>query len=173
VGVREGEQRRNSGNLDQTILHYVNGETELLSNQLAAGLLARSWAHTFPEQTRSERRLTWKGYHLTAGWLWVGAGVLVLAFGVGLLSRGARACGSLNFCGDTTERTRINWRPVSGGEVALLRLRHERDVSPAPLQTRPSPISKHMKCSFCGSRKINTKPQLYPGGVEAMRRGRT
>jgi hypothetical protein len=117
----------------------VNGETELLSNQLAAGLLARSWAHTFPEQTRSERRLTWKGYHLTAGWLWVGAGVLVLAFGVGLLSRGARACGSLNFCGDTTERTRINWRPVSGGEVALLRLRHERDVSPAPLQTRPSP----------------------------------
>jgi hypothetical protein len=28
-----------SGSLGQTILHYVNGETELLSNQQAAGLL--------------------------------------------------------------------------------------------------------------------------------------
>jgi len=33
-------------------------------------------------------------------------------------------------------------------------------------------IGKHMKCSACGSRKINTKPELYPGGVEAMRKRR-
>jgi hypothetical protein len=30
-------------------------------------------------------------------------------------------------------------------------------------------IAKHMKCSVCGSRKINTKPELYPGGIAAMR----
>jgi hypothetical protein len=26
-----------------------------------------------------------------------------------------------------------------------------------------------MKCSACGSRKITTRPELYPGGIEAMR----
>ena len=53
---------------------------------------------------------------------------------------------------------------------------HERDVNPAmvplPAETPVPTIGKHMKCSVCGSRKINTKPGLYPGGVEAMRRGR-
>ena len=53
---------------------------------------------------------------------------------------------------------------------------HERDVNPAtvplPAKTPVPAVGKHMKCSACGSRKINTKPELYPGGVEAMRGGR-
>ena len=53
---------------------------------------------------------------------------------------------------------------------------HERDVNPAmvplPAETPVPEVSKDMKCAKCGSRKINTKPELYPGGVEAMRRGR-
>jgi hypothetical protein len=52
----------------------------------------------------------------------------------------------------------------------------ERDLNPAtvplPADTPVPEVSKHMKCSVCGSRKINTKPQLYPGGVKAMRMGR-
>ena len=44
---------------------------------------------------------------------------------------------------------------------------HERDVDPAALPLSwdtPVPfIATHMKCSACGSRKINTKPELYPG----------
>ena len=52
---------------------------------------------------------------------------------------------------------------------------HERDVNPAtvplPAETPVPAIGKHMKCSACGSRKINTKPELYPGGAKAMRRG--
>jgi len=27
-----------------------------------------------------------------------------------------------------------------------------------------------MKCSACGSRKIDARPELYPGGVVAMRK---
>ena len=53
---------------------------------------------------------------------------------------------------------------------------HERDVNPAtlplPADTPVPEVGKHMKCSKCGSRKINTKPELYPGGVAAMRGGR-
>ena len=53
---------------------------------------------------------------------------------------------------------------------------HERDVNPAtvppPAETPVPEIGKHMKCSLCGSRKIDTKPELYPGGVTAMRRAR-
>jgi hypothetical protein len=41
----------------------------------------------------------------------------------------------------------------------------ERDVSPKTVPLPPAvpvpEISKHMKCSVCGSRKINTKPELY------------
>ena len=41
---------------------------------------------------------------------------------------------------------------------------HERDVSPAtvplPAKTPVPEVGKHMKCSVCGSRKINTKPEL-------------
>ena len=47
---------------------------------------------------------------------------------------------------------------------------HERDVNPAmvplPAETPVPEVGKHMKCSVCGSRKINTKPELYPGGVQ-------
>jgi hypothetical protein len=50
---------------------------------------------------------------------------------------------------------------------------HERDVTPAtvplPHKIAVADVGKHMKCSKCGSRKINTKPELYPGGVAAMR----
>jgi hypothetical protein len=50
---------------------------------------------------------------------------------------------------------------------------HERDVNPAtvplPAATPVPDVGKHMKCSICGSRKIDTKPELYPGGVAAMR----
>ena len=50
---------------------------------------------------------------------------------------------------------------------------HERDVTPAtvplPHDTPVCDIGKHMKCSACGSRKISTAPEQYPGGVIAMR----
>ena len=53
---------------------------------------------------------------------------------------------------------------------------HEGDVNPAtlplPAKTPVPEVGKHMKRSVCGSRKINTKPELYPGRVEAMRRAR-
>ncbi len=48
---------------------------------------------------------------------------------------------------------------------------HERDVDPAALplswNTPVSLIGTHMKCSVCGSRKMNAKPELYPDGVAA------
>lgn len=50
---------------------------------------------------------------------------------------------------------------------------HERDVTPGavplPADTPVPDVAKRMKCSKCGSRKINSKPQLYPGGVAGMR----
>jgi hypothetical protein len=50
---------------------------------------------------------------------------------------------------------------------------HERDLNPAtvPLhRNTPVPdVAKHMKCSNCGSRKITTGPELYPGGIHAIR----
>ena len=30
-------------------------------------------------------------------------------------------------------------------------------------------IGKRMKCSACGSRKVHTAPELYLGGIQAMR----
>ena len=49
----------------------------------------------------------------------------------------------------------------------------ERNVTPStvplPPETPVPDVRKHMKCSACGSRKINTKPELYPGGTAAMR----
>ncbi len=51
---------------------------------------------------------------------------------------------------------------------------HERDVNPAsvplPPDTPVPEVGKKMKCSKCGSRKIDARPELYPGGIEAMRR---
>ena len=48
---------------------------------------------------------------------------------------------------------------------------HERDVSPAtvPLPPPVPEISERMKCSACGSRKIDARPEQYPGGVTKMR----
>ncbi len=46
---------------------------------------------------------------------------------------------------------------------------HERDINPAtvplPVETPVPEVGKHMKCSACGSRKIDAKPELYPGGA--------
>jgi len=51
---------------------------------------------------------------------------------------------------------------------------HERDLGPAtvplPAETPIPEVGKHMRCSVCGSRKIDARPELYPGGIEAMRR---
>jgi hypothetical protein len=70
--------------------------------------------------------------------------------------------------GDLIEAKKLLW-------VYCCECGHERDVDPATLPLSwdtPVPfIATHMKCSACGSRKINTKPELYPGGVAAMRRG--
>lgn len=42
----------------------------------------------------------------------------------------------------------------------------ERNIDPAALplpSSYPVPsVGKHLKCSECGSRKINAKPELYP-----------
>jgi hypothetical protein len=50
---------------------------------------------------------------------------------------------------------------------------HERDVSPAtvplPAETPVPDLGKHMKCSRCGSGKIDARPELYPGGIGRMR----
>ena len=52
----------------------------------------------------------------------------------------------------------------------------ERDVDPLSVPLPPNfpvpSVATCMKCSACGSRKINTKPELYPGGSEAMRQRR-
>jgi len=49
----------------------------------------------------------------------------------------------------------------------------ERDLDPATIplpQDYPVPdVGKRMKCSTCGSKKIETRPELYPGGIFAMR----
>jgi hypothetical protein len=50
----------------------------------------------------------------------------------------------------------------------------ERDVDPASLGLPPgTPVPglgrRHMRCSRCGSKAIETRPELYPGGVLAWR----
>ena len=50
----------------------------------------------------------------------------------------------------------------------------ERDVDPAGLPLPPeTPIPglgrRHMRCRSCASRKIETRPELYPGGLKAAR----
>jgi hypothetical protein len=53
---------------------------------------------------------------------------------------------------------------------------HECDVDPATIPLPPEfpvpEVGSRMKCSACGSRAVETKPELYPGGIEAMRRRR-
>ena len=71
--------------------------------------------------------------------------------------------------GDLIEAKKLLW-------VFCCDCGNERDVDPATLPLSwdtPVPfISTHMKCSACSSRRINTKPELYPGGSEAMRQRR-
>jgi hypothetical protein len=71
--------------------------------------------------------------------------------------------------GDLIEAKKLLW-------VHCCDCGHERDVDPATLPLSwdtPVPfISTHTKCSVCGSRKINTKPELYAGGLTAMRGSR-
>ena len=71
--------------------------------------------------------------------------------------------------GDLSEGKKLLW-------VYCCDCGHERDVDPAALPLSwdtPVPfISTHMKCPAWGSRKINTKPELYPGGVGGVRSGR-
>jgi hypothetical protein len=50
----------------------------------------------------------------------------------------------------------------------------ERDVEPGDLglhlDTPVPEAGKRLVCSACGERKVTVRPELYPGGVEAMRR---
>ena len=49
----------------------------------------------------------------------------------------------------------------------------ERDVDPATIPLSPEfsvpEVGSRMTCSASGSRAVETKPELYPGGIEAMR----
>jgi len=49
----------------------------------------------------------------------------------------------------------------------------ERDIDPLSLplpgETPVPSVGKRMVCSACGSCKIDTRPELYPGGIVAMR----
>ena len=50
----------------------------------------------------------------------------------------------------------------------------ERDLDPAVLALPPgTPVPglgrRHLRCSACGSNKIDTRPELYSGGVVARR----
>ena len=38
-----------------------------------------------------------------------------------------------------------------------------------PGETPVPSVGKHMKCSACGSRKVEARPELHPGGVVAVR----
>ncbi len=71
--------------------------------------------------------------------------------------------------GDLIEAKKLLW-------VYCCDCGHERNVDPAALPlswNTPVPfIATHLKCSACGSPKINTKPELDPGGVAATRGGR-
>lgn len=78
-------------------------------------------------------------------------------------------------------------KPVTGGPVRVGDLiahgklmwgycrccGRERDLDPAALPVSadvPVPeVGKRMVCSTCGGRTITTAPELYPGGIAAMR----
>ena len=49
----------------------------------------------------------------------------------------------------------------------------ERDLQPAALPLPPAvtvPSAwRHFRCSACGGKAITTRPELYPGGIEAAR----
>jgi hypothetical protein len=49
----------------------------------------------------------------------------------------------------------------------------ERDLQPTalgvPLDTAVPEAGRRLVCSSCGERKVSVKPELYPGGIEAIR----
>ncbi len=53
----------------------------------------------------------------------------------------------------------------------------EREVPPLSIglpEAQPVPTAgKRLKCSECGSRKITTRPELYPGGLTRAPAGRS
>lgn len=53
---------------------------------------------------------------------------------------------------------------------------HERDLDPSTLPlpaTTPVPDARYsMRCTRCGAKKADTRPELYPGGIEKMRMAR-
>ena len=69
--------------------------------------------------------------------------------------------------GDLIHEAKLLW-------VYCLECCRERDVDPntIPLpKSFPVPnIGARMKCTACGSRQIDTRPELYPGGVVAQRK---
>ena len=68
--------------------------------------------------------------------------------------------------GDLMRDRRLLW-------VYCRKFGRERDLDPSTLplpSAHPVPeVGKHMRCSACGLRKLHTAPELYPGGIEAMR----
>ena len=50
---------------------------------------------------------------------------------------------------------------------------HERDLDPTALPQPPeTPVPNvrySMKCTRCGAKKADTRPELYPGGIEKVR----
>lgn len=72
--------------------------------------------------------------------------------------------------GDLIRDRRLLW-------VYCLRCCRERDLEPATLDLSPDePVPglgrRRMVCSACGSREVDTRPDLYPGGVKAARAAR-
>ncbi len=53
----------------------------------------------------------------------------------------------------------------------------ERDIDaatiPLPGDTPVPEIGKRMRCMSCGGRRIDTRPELYPGGILAHRARRS
>jgi hypothetical protein len=50
---------------------------------------------------------------------------------------------------------------------------HERDLEPSmlplPGDTPVPDVRWSMRCTRCGAKKADTRPELYPGGIIAMR----
>ena len=69
--------------------------------------------------------------------------------------------------GDLIHEAKLLW-------VYCLECCRERDVDPKTIPLPKSfPVPKiggRMKCTACGSRQIDTRPELYPGGVVAQRK---
>ena len=76
----------------------------------------------------------------------------------------------------------MSTRPVTLQDLAAdgrllwcycLSCQHEREVEPLSLGLDPAEpvptVGKRLKCSRCGSREIETKPQLHPEPLEVLR----